>query len=692
MQRDVLDAVLAGRVWQRDVEAIAESTGAVVAVLHADGSAAATQCPVCLVAPPSDHAGSSPCLECFSAHGLPGVDEALTSCRGGMPAVLLRLGGPEDTRIMVSGFVTSEAERRVLLGRLLAEGLPEKQARAVARATPVLRRDAALALVRLVSSHLEVLLASHGTEDERGLEYELLYEIRRGFDDSLDSYDRLPALMAGHAARLTSAEVTALYVLEGDMLEALAHPGEETLLPSGTVSVDDPLIGHACRTGRSILVCGFGDESRRTRTSSLAVPLRSEGRVFAVLALATTSSGSPLSGADLQLMELYAETAGPALANARRYADASSRVLELMQLNELSRALNADAEIDRVTYLVTSVLDKVLEFEVGGLLLTGREEPARIVMCADVPEGDLQELLCEVTGMELPQRFLERCAVVQNEGTILPGEAADPAPKWSLLVRDISTSRPNGGYLFVASRDPLAFDERDERLLGEQAAHASVALEKARTYARLRGDLDKLVKTLSAMADAAERTTQGHAGRVMTYAVAVGEQMEMSVEQLEELRFAALLHDIGKLGVSEEIILKPSRLTDEEMAEVRRHAEIGAHIIDQMDFLDAVVPIVMHHHERWDGKGYPKGLSGEDIPLAARILAIADAFDAMTIERAYSKALPRATACVELRQQAGKQFDPAVVEAFLAVLERWDDAAMLGLLADSEADGPRLPA
>lgn len=689
MQRSILDAVLAGRAWQRDVEAIAESTGAVVAVLHVDGTAGQSGCPVCLVSSQRQGAGSSPYAECFPSQLSPGQDEVATTCRGGMPAVLRRIDDLEGSCVMISGFVASDNERRVLLERLLATGLPEKQARAIARATPLLRQDAASALARLAASHLEALAASHDSGSERGLEYELLYEIERTFDDSLDSYDRLPELMLGHAMRLTSAETCALVVPGGETLEVVARSGEGSLLRADAAGLAEGPVGHAARTGRSVLLTGFADEGRTTRVSSLAIPLRSEGVVCAVLALASSSATAPLSGADLKLMELYAESAGPAFANARRYKEASSRVLELMQLNELSRALGGDAEIDRVVYLVTSVMDKVLEFEAGGLLLMGREEPARIILNSDVPEGELEELLCSVSGMELPKRFLERCSIVRNEGAAVRGEAGNA--KWTFLVQDVSTSRPNAGYLFVASRDPGAFRPNDERLLAEQAAHASVALEKSRTYARLRSDLDRLVRTLSAMADAAERMQRGHAGRVMGYATAIAEDMELPADQLEALRFAALLHDIGKLGVSEEIILKPAQLTDEEMAEARRHAEIGAHIVGQMEFLDAVAPIVMHHHERWDGGGYPKGLAGEDIPLAARILAVADAFDAMTTERPYSRALPHGTALGELERQAGAQFDPGVVEVFLRVLARGGDAASMGLFAQGGDEARSLP-
>ena len=135
----------------------------------------------------------------------------------------------------------------------------------------------------------------------------------------------------------------------------------------------------------------------------------------------------------------------------------------------------------------------------------------------------------------------------------------------------------------------------------------------------------------------------------------------------EGTRLAGLLHDLGKAGISRRILNKPGKLTEEEFAEIKEHPPLGSMmIISEIEALQQVVPIVRHHHERFDGKGYPDGLAGQDIPLEARILAVVDAFDAMTHERSYRKAMSREEALAELERGAGTQFDPAVVEAFLA--------------------------
>jgi putative nucleotidyltransferase with HDIG domain len=139
------------------------------------------------------------------------------------------------------------------------------------------------------------------------------------------------------------------------------------------------------------------------------------------------------------------------------------------------------------------------------------------------------------------------------------------------------------------------------------------------------------------------------------------------------LERAALLHDIGKIGVPEALLLKPSALSPEDYERVKEHSEAGARILETVPFLADVVPIVRHHHERWDGSGYPAGLAGEDIPFLARVLAVADSFDAMVSERPYRGPLPRRLAIDEVVLCSGSQFDPAVVDAFVAWAETTDN-------------------
>ena len=181
------------------------------------------------------------------------------------------------------------------------------------------------------------------------------------------------------------------------------------------------------------------------------------------------------------------------------------------------------------------------------------------------------------------------------------------------------------------------------------------------------------VESLNATVDAKDPYTAGHSQRVQRIAVALGRELGLEREQLDVLRFAGLFHDIGKLGVPDAILTKPDRLTELEYEIVKRHPEDGARIVGRLHRLHATVPAVLHHHERWDGNGYPHGLRGDGIPLEAAIVGLADAVDAMTTDRPYSCARTLEDATDEVVRNRGTQFAPVVVDAFVALVEREPD-------------------
>jgi len=165
--------------------------------------------------------------------------------------------------------------------------------------------------------------------------------------------------------------------------------------------------------------------------------------------------------------------------------------------------------------------------------------------------------------------------------------------------------------------------------------------------------------------EAKDPYTRHHSERVTTYAIAIAERLNCSAEQVESLRTVGYLHDIGKIGIADRILNKPASLTPEEYELIKRHPIIGESIVSELGLNAEQRAIIRHHHERWDGKGYPDGLAGEEVPLLARIVAVADAFDSMTSLRAYRAGMRDADAIEELRSNLGRQFDPRVVAAFL---------------------------
>ena len=163
--------------------------------------------------------------------------------------------------------------------------------------------------------------------------------------------------------------------------------------------------------------------------------------------------------------------------------------------------------------------------------------------------------------------------------------------------------------------------------------------------------------------------TKGHSDRVAEYSVLIGKKLGLSDEDLKTLRIGALFHDIGKIGIPDAILLKNDKLTDDEYSEIKNHPSIGAHILSNASIFANIIPIVKHHHERYDGRGYPSQLAGENIPYFARIVAVADTFDAMTSKRSYRNALDIDYTMKEIERCKGTQFDPQVADAFLDILK-----------------------
>lgn len=184
-------------------------------------------------------------------------------------------------------------------------------------------------------------------------------------------------------------------------------------------------------------------------------------------------------------------------------------------------------------------------------------------------------------------------------------------------------------------------------------------------YLDMKKNLMETIEALSNAMDAKDKYTNGHSYRVSDYAVGVARTMGYSEGKLERIKIAAILHDIGKIGIKDTILNKPGKLEAEEFTEIKRHPEIGAHILENVENLSEVTKIIRYHHERYDGKGYPESIGGDDVPMESYILAVSDAFDAMTSDRPYRKAMDVKTAKGIILEEKGKQFNPIVVDAFM---------------------------
>jgi putative nucleotidyltransferase with HDIG domain len=220
-----------------------------------------------------------------------------------------------------------------------------------------------------------------------------------------------------------------------------------------------------------------------------------------------------------------------------------------------------------------------------------------------------------------------------------------------------------------------------ERQLERYAADLRETFKRERARAQeLRRSYRETVRALSNAVEARDAYTGKHAERVTAYGIEIARRLGLTLGEMPELEFGFLLHDIGKVAIPDSILYKPGALTDEERALMAQHPLVGARIVHGIEFLADAVEVVRSHHERWDGGGYPDGLAGEEIPLAARVFAVADVLDALTTDRPYRPALPLGVARQMITEESGTQFDPSIVTAFNSI----DDATFARIAAEIE--------
>lgn len=252
------------------------------------------------------------------------------------------------------------------------------------------------------------------------------------------------------------------------------------------------------------------------------------------------------------------------------------------------------------------------------------------------------------------------------------GETDYPA----MMCAPLKTNDARLGLLIAAGNGP--FSANDLKLLTTLASHGAILLRNAQFFTELQELFQSTVSVLAETIEKRDPYTAGHTQRVTSYAVMIAERLGMQQKDINDLRLSAILHDVGKIGVRDHILLKKSPLDQNEFKQMMLHTEHGADILNRSRLLNNIVDGVRYHHERFDGKGYNHGLQGYEIPFHARIIAVADAFDAMTTDRPYRRGMDFPTAIFEIRRNSGSQFDPAVVDAFIDALAEKRESSPIG--------------
>jgi putative nucleotidyltransferase with HDIG domain len=348
----------------------------------------------------------------------------------------------------------------------------------------------------------------------------------------------------------------------------------------------------------------------------------------------------------------------------------------LSLLSHLGQILNSTLEHQEVRRRAMEAATQLMKAEVSSLLLIDGEKSQ---LNFEVALGDREETIKRIS-LNVGEGI---AGWVAQTGEPLIVNAPEKDPRFykgvddktefktkNLICVPVKVKERTVGVLeAINKKEENGFDEEDLSLFLSLSDQVAIALDNARLYQELE---EMFFQTAESLADAIEKRdpyTGGHTQRVTQYSLATARRLRLNPDEMKWLKISAVLHDIGKIGIDDQLLQKPDRLNPEEYNEIKRHADMGVEIIDHIRQLKHIIPGIKYHHEQLDGTGYPEGLKGENIPMIAKIVAVADTYDAMTTDRPYRKGLSKELAIKELRRCSGTQFDQEVVGAFINAYE-----------------------
>jgi len=413
----------------------------------------------------------------------------------------------------------------------------------------------------------------------------------------------------------------------------------------------------------------------RTRIQSfLTVPLTVQGQNIGLINLSATRCNA-FNRDHLRAFTTLSNLLSTAVENVKIRLYLERRIEEISVLFEISQSITS-------TLVLDEVLDSIVNFSME-MMHALRCELRLVDQTGNFLETRASRGLSKSFLSATPIRVGEGLlgSVVQNKLPISVVDVRkDPRTKYlsltkrerlaGLLAVPILQRNVPIGVITVYTSKPRDFSQNEIDLLSTFASQASVAIENARLYAKMKDQYLSMVAALAAAIETKDAYTHGHSKNVMEYAVKIAREFDLSDEEIETIRYAGLLHDIGKIGIKDVILTKQEALTPEERQELRNHPKYGAFIMEQVDFLKDIAPLTLYHHERYDGTGYPLGLRADAIPLGARILAVADTYDSMIADRPYRKAFPYDHVMREMKKVSGSQLDPEIVDIFLTIIKR----------------------
>jgi len=380
-------------------------------------------------------------------------------------------------------------------------------------------------------------------------------------------------------------------------------------------------------------------------------------------------SGRELTDEERRFLERLARVVALVEGHRRAVRAAKSRDEAYLQLLSMASNLEAERDPERLIELTLEYLLSLTGMDAGIFArLDGRRlKPVMVVgKGAGQLLGDYERLRPPVLKRAVQEAFRRRRVVEELAG---PDEAVQGGPVRAVVVAPLWVSGRPYGALELFRTEAWGLSDEEREIVGLATKRLERALERAKYLRELERTREAILRSFGRILEYRDLETKGHTERVVKITEVLGRHLGFRGKRLEALRWGAYLHDLGKLAIPDSVLLKPGRLDDEEWQIMKSHPEVAVEMLRPLAFLPAItMNVVRYHHERWDGSGYPAGLRGEEIPLEARIFAVADVFDALISPRPYKEAWPLARALAEIERSAGKTLDPRVVSVFLKVL------------------------
>ena len=421
------------------------------------------------------------------------------------------------------------------------------------------------------------------------------------------------------------------------------------------------------------------------------LPLRVGNGVTGVVSLWRNEVRDPFSLTDLAILEVLVAQAGIAIDNAQLYASVNQKLEELSLVSSYSEQLRGLTDEDQIVSCLFGTVPRHFSVDFIGFLVVLKRKLRFLYWSRGPVAQPVLRRICSAT-IDFYNEKARTICPTRRVDYVRTGEpengSEDPfgsSPAFELRIPVVWEGTDYGAIYFGSGREP---DNPEEKisLLSSLVNQTRIALTNSRLYGDMKENYIRTIKALAIAVDAKDTYTHGHSENVMNVAQEIAEELGMDKKFVDVIRDAGLLHDIGKIGIPGSILNKPGPLTyDEFNGIMKTHSSLGANIVRDVPFLHDLYTLILYHHEHFDGSGYPEGLQGEEIPLGARILHVADAFEAMTSNRPYRTSLGPQEAIRRLHEGSGTQFDPRVVEAMHALASRkgWAPVAVDTSLADS---------